>query len=194
MSESAAHTAPSATTSRRRATPGCWSRRTAARSTCSSTASSTPVGAPAVDDPGHRLHPGPDRLARAHPGRRALPADVRPVVVLHRRAAGGRGARPDDARGADRGHADLPLHADRRRGPPRRASSTASTTRSACSSRTTCRTASRRRASTSIPSSTQLFDEMLKARVDRLARTPRTSRRWSRRSRSTTWSSRACSP
>ena len=69
---------------------------------------------------GHRLHPGPDRLARAHRRRGALPAHVRAVVVLHRRAARGGRARPDDARRARRGHADLPLHADRRRGPPRR--------------------------------------------------------------------------
>ena len=40
-------------------------------------------------------------------------------LVLHRRAEGGRGARADDARRADRGDAHLPLHADRRRGAPR---------------------------------------------------------------------------
>ena len=72
-----------------------------------------------MGDPGHRLHPGPDRLARAHPRGGALPAHVRAVLVLHRRAEGGRGARPDDARRAHRGDAHLPLHADRRRGAPR---------------------------------------------------------------------------
>ena len=51
---------------------------------------------------------------------RALPAHVRPVGVLHRRAARRRRARADDARRARRGHARLPLHADRRRGAPRR--------------------------------------------------------------------------
>ena len=78
------------------------------------------VGAPAVGDAGHRLHAGPHRLARADRRGRALPAHVRPVVVLHRRAARGRRARADDARRARRGDAHLPLHADRRRGAPRR--------------------------------------------------------------------------
>ena len=40
----------------------------------------------------------------------------------------------------------------------------------------------------------QLFDEMLKERVDRLATEPETPRPWSRPSRSTTWSSRECWP
>src|ERR671931_2400354 len=78
------------------------------------------VGAPAVGDAGPRLHAGPDRLARADRRGRALPAHVRAVVVLRRRAAGGGRARADDARGAGRGHADLPMHADRRRGAARR--------------------------------------------------------------------------
>ena len=39
-----------------------------------------PVGAPAVGDPGHRLHPGPHRLARAHPRGGALPAHVRALA------------------------------------------------------------------------------------------------------------------
>ena len=34
-------------------------------------------------------------------------------LLLHRRAEGRRGARPDDARRSDRGDAHLPLHADR---------------------------------------------------------------------------------
>ena len=59
------------------------------------------VGAPAVGDPGHRLHAGPHRLARAHRPRGALPAHVRAVVVLRRRAARGRRARADDARGPE---------------------------------------------------------------------------------------------
>ena len=49
----------------------------------------------------------------------ALPAHVRALLLLHRRAEGRRGARPDHARRPDRGPANLPLHPDRRRGPPR---------------------------------------------------------------------------
>ena len=77
------------------------------------------LGAPAVGDAGPRLLPRPRGLARALRRRGALPAHVRPVGVLRRRAARGRGARADDARGARRGHAAVPVHADRRRGPPR---------------------------------------------------------------------------
>ena len=49
----------------------------------------------------------------------ALPADVRALLVLHRRAEGGRGAGADHAGGADRGPETLPLHPDRRRGASR---------------------------------------------------------------------------
>ena len=69
---------------------------------------------------GPRLHPGPHRLARAHRSRGARGAHVRAELVLRRRAARGRRARADHARGSRRGHARLPLHADRRRGAPRR--------------------------------------------------------------------------
>ena len=78
-----------------------------------------PLGAPAVAHPGARFLPGPHRLARADPRGGALPAHVRALQLLHRRAEGRRRARADHARGADRGPADLPLHPDRRRGPPR---------------------------------------------------------------------------
>ena len=77
------------------------------------------LGAPAVADPGARLHPRPRGLERADRRGRALPAHVRALRVLHRRAESRRGARPDHARRAHRGPANLPLHADRRRGPPR---------------------------------------------------------------------------
>ena len=64
-----------------------------------------PCGSASSGRPGPGLHPGPHRLARADPAGGALPAHVRPVVVLHRRAAGGGRARADDARGARRGDA-----------------------------------------------------------------------------------------
>ena len=131
------------------------------------------VGAPAVGDAGHRLHAGPDRLARADRRRGALPAHVRAVVVLHRRAAGGRRARADDAGGAAGGHA---ASSSARRSPTRRAtsrSSTASTPRSACSSRTTSPTGWRRTSQYINKEFGVLFDEMLHSRVDRLARRAR---------------------
>ena len=80
----------------------------------------------------------------------------------------------------DRGHAHLPLHADRRRGPSRRGSSTASTRRSACSSRTTLQDRLEETSAHLNPAFHDLFDEMLGSRVDRLAATRATSRRWSR--------------
>ena len=152
------------------------------------------LGAPAVGHPGPRLHPGPDRLARAHPRRGALPAHVRALVVLHRRAARGRRARPDDARRARRGDAHLPLHPDRRRGAPRRVLRPL--------------LLRGRRARVGRPRGPARRDQRapepeLRRAVRRDARSAastawpasrRTSRRWSRRSRSTTWSSRACSP
>ena len=130
-----------------------------------------PLGAPAVGDPGHRLHPGPHRLARAHPRGGALPAHVRPVLVLHRRAEGGRGARPDDARGPHRGDAHLPLHPDRRRGAPRALlQPLLRRGRRARGGQPPGPPGGDERAPE--PEFDELFDEMLKRRVDRLARQP----------------------
>ena len=144
--------------------------------------------------PGHRLHAGPDRLARAHPGGGALPAHVRPQLVLHRGAEGGRGARADDARRPHRGDARLPLHPDRRRGAPRAVL------------QPLLRAGGRARGGLA-PGPAHRDERAREPRVQRALRrdaeesrrrtsrgTPRTSRSSSRRSRSTTWSSRGCSP
>ena len=114
--------APSAPTSRPPATPRCSSRPTGARSQLLDYRQLyNAVGAPAVGDAGHRLHAGPHRLARAHrPDEERFQRMYGLSLVLHRRAAGRRRARADDARRARRGHAHLPVHADRRRGAPRR--------------------------------------------------------------------------
>ena len=130
------------------------------------------LGAPAVGDPGPRLQPGPDRLARADPRRREGPAHVRPLGLLHRRAAGHRRARADHARLPDRGAADLPLDPDRRRGSPRPVLQPL--LRGGRRARRHDDLADRLRAveANLTDSFTELFDEMLKGRVDRLAAEP----------------------
>ena len=105
-----------------------------------------PLGAPAVGDPGPRLQPGQGRLARAHPRGGALPAPLRPLELLHRRAEGRRRARPDHARRADRDPADLPRPPRSPTRPATSASSTASSARSACSTSTAELQAAPRRA------------------------------------------------
>ena len=130
------------------------------------------VGAPAVGDAGARLHPRPRGLARALRRRGALPAHVRAVGVLRRRAARGGGARADDARGARRGDA---ASSCARRSPTRRAtwrSSTASTPRSACSSPSELEGRLEETSAHLNPSSASCSTSMLRRRVDRLAVEP----------------------
>ena len=75
----------------------------------------------------------------------------------------------------------LPVHADRRRGAPRRVLRPLLRRGRRARGRRPRRRASRRRARTSTPSSTTLFDELLRQRVDRLgARARGHSRRSSR--------------
>ncbi len=108
-------------------------------------------------------------------------------LVLRRRAARRRGARADDARVPRRGHAHLPLHADRRRGAPRRL------LRPLLLRGRRARGRRPRRS----PGGDQRAPQPRVRRALRRAaaprastasrRSPRTPRRWSRPSRSTTW-------
>ena len=127
-----------------------------------------------MGDPGPRLQPGPDRLARAHLDRGALRSACTGSPPSSSASSGsptssGRSCAPRRPRRCG--------SSSRPRSPTRRAtsaSSTASTPRSGCSrAPTTSPSASSASGrATSTPTSTELFDEMLKQRVDRCAAEP----------------------
>ena len=121
---------------------------------------------------GHRLHAGPDRLARADPARRALSCAC---TGCRRSSAASSASPPSSGRSCARSRTRTCGSSCARRSPTRRAtsrSSTASTPRSACSRPTRCRAAWTRPREHLNPEFGELFDELLHERVDRLAREP----------------------
>ena len=130
------------------------------------------VGAPAVGDAGPRLHAGPDRLARAH--RRPTSASSA-CTGCRRSSSASSGSPPSSGRSCAPRPTRTCGSSCARRSPTRRAtsrSSTASTPRSACSRPTACRRGCEETSEHLNPEFETLFDEMLHARVDRLAVEP----------------------
>ena len=173
MPETTASRAPIASTSRPPPTPALLESADRGEAKLLELPRAVPaVGAPAVAHAGPRLHPGPHRLARAHRRRGALGADVRAVVVLRRRAARGRGARADDARGARPRTCGSSCA---RRSPTRRATSRFFDRFYSEVGVLEADDLDGRLAETSEhlnPEFGELFDELLKQRVDRLAVEP----------------------
>ncbi len=96
-------------------------------------------------------------------------AHVRAELLLRGRAARGGRAGADDARRARRGHAHLPVHADRRRGAPRRLLRPLLLRGRRARGRRPRGAPGRRRPSTSTPSSACSSTRCCSDRVDRLA-------------------------
>jgi len=171
--------APTASTSRRPPTRPCSRRPTMARPSCSATATLRAVGAPAVAHAGPRLHAGSHRLdERIDPEERfARLYGLSSFFIGEQRVAAD--LRSDDAGDARRGRARLLCTQIGRRGAPRRVLLFPPLFSTQRGRRPRVRQPRRPAAGDEPapdPSFNVLFDELLKARVDRLAQEPRPRR------------------